>query len=34
MNTNKAWIPEKNVEKLKLLEEQETGRRQFLREIR
>ena len=34
MNTNKAWIPEKNVEKLKLLEEQEAGRRQFLREIR
>ncbi|MGL5434866.1 MAG: phosphotransferase [Lachnospiraceae bacterium] len=29
-NANKAWIPEKNVEKLKNLENQEVGRRYFL----
>lgn len=29
-NANKAWIPEKNVEKLKNLESQEAGRKSFL----
>lgn len=29
-NANKAWIPEKNVEKLKNLESQEVGRKSFL----
>ncbi|MEY8337760.1 CotS family spore coat protein [Lachnospiraceae bacterium 62-35] len=29
-NTNKAWVPEKNVEKLKSLEEQEENKNEFL----
>lgn len=33
-NANKAWIPDKNVEKLKSMEEQEAARQRFLAEIR
>lgn len=33
-NANKAWIPAKNVEKLRNLEEQQEGRNRFLAEIR
>lgn len=33
-NANKAWIPERNVEKLKKLEEQEENRWKFLRQLR
>lgn len=33
-NANKAWIPAKNVEKLKNLEAQQEGRNQFLAKIR
>lgn len=33
-NANKAWIPERNVEKLKKLEEQEENRWKFLRMLR
>ncbi len=29
-----AWVPDKNEEKLKSMEEQEAARRQFLAEIR
>ena len=33
-NANKAWIPPKNVEKLKAIEEQQEGRNRFLSNIR
>lgn len=33
-NANKAWVPDKNVEKLKSLEDQEAGRRRFLERLR
>jgi len=33
-NANKAWIPEKNVEKLKNLDVQEAGRSRFLSKIK
>lgn len=33
-NANKAWIPAKNVEKLKILEAQQEGRNSFLAKIR
>lgn len=33
-NANKAWVPDKNVEKLKSMEEQETARQRFLALIR
>ena len=33
-NANKAWIPEKNVEKLKTLESQKEARRRFLSRIK
>ena len=33
-NANKAWVPDKNVEKLKSMEAQEAARRRFLEEIR
>ena len=33
-NSGKAWIPEKNMEKLELLLEQETARKEFLKTIR
>ena len=32
-NANKAWIPEKNIEKLKKLEEQEKNRWKFLHQL-
>ncbi len=32
-NANKAWVPDKNVEKLKSMEEQEAARKRFLAEI-
>ena len=32
-NANKAWIPERNIEKLEKLEEQEEKRWNFLRQI-
>ena len=32
-NANKAWIPARNIEKLRNLEEQQTSRNRFLEQI-
>jgi hypothetical protein len=33
-NANKAWIPARNTDKLRVLEEQEEARQAFLKEIK